>query len=58
MITYIVLFPGEIATGATFTTESPSIEAAGEALAAYHGVTPSELLERYPGLVVGFDVLH
>jgi hypothetical protein len=47
MITYVVLYPGEIATGATFVAEQPTLELAADALARLHG-----------NPVIGFAPLH
>jgi hypothetical protein len=60
MITYVVLFPGEIATGATFTAEQPTLELCGDALAAYHGMEDRDALAAWAGgsITLGFAPLH
>lgn len=59
MITYVVLYPGEIATGATFVAEQPTLELAADALALYHGFEDRDALARQHGNpVIGFAPLH
>jgi hypothetical protein len=59
MITYVVLSPGDIATGATFSAERPSFELAADALAALNGFPDRDaMLNAHPGLVIGFAPLH
>ena len=60
MITYVVLYPGDEATGAQFASRNPSIEEAADALALYHGFHDrDELLSRLSEpLIVGFAPLH
>jgi hypothetical protein len=60
VITYIVLFPGEIATGATFVADTPTLELCGDALAAYHGFEDRDALAAWAGgsITLGFAPLH
>jgi hypothetical protein len=60
MITYVVLYPGEIATGATFVSDAPTLELAADALALYHGhADRDDFIRCLPQpLVVGFAPLH
>jgi hypothetical protein len=60
MITYVVLFPGEIATGAMFVAEQPTLELAGDALATYHGFEDRDALAAHAGgsIILGFAPLH
>lgn len=59
MITYVVLYPGEIATGATFVSNAPTLEEAADALALYHGCSDrDELIAANRGLVLGFAPIH
>jgi len=59
MITYVVLYPGEIATGATFVSDAPTLELAADALSLYHGFEDRDALARLHGnLTIGFAPLH
>lgn len=59
MITWIVLYPGEEPTGASFTADEPSLELCADALAAYHGYANRDaLIADKPGLIVGWAPLH
>lgn len=59
MITWVVLYPGEEPTGATFCADEPSLELCADALAAWHGFRDrDELIAAHPGLIVGWAPLH
>ena len=59
MITYAVLLPGDIPTGAAFASDSPDLEAAADALAAHYGYEDRDaLVDAYPNLVIGFAPFH
>lgn len=60
MTTYVVLYPGEVATGATFSSNAPTLEQAADALALYHGHPDrDDFINSLPQpLIVGFAPLH
>ena len=60
MITYVVLYPGDICTGASFTCDgAPDLETAADSLASHLGYqNRDEMIEAKPGLIIGFAPLH
>ena len=59
MITYAVILPGEVPTGASFVSENPTLEIAADALALHYGFEDRDhLVHHCPGLVIGFAPFH
>jgi hypothetical protein len=60
MITYVVLYPGDIWTGARFACDDgPDLETAADSLASHLGYrNRDEMINDRPGLIIGFAPLH